>query len=123
MLQYLQQLSYRLRKMLMLLSMHVTSVLFLVRFNNFTLTACMGLYWSYTLLHSSRRSYALLTWLMSYYVKTTLCQGLTQLKVCCLERSVRSQKVCQPFISFERLDGKGMLVHLLRHTVSLPSAF
>ena len=28
----------RLRKMLMLLSMHVTSVLFLVRFNNFTLT-------------------------------------------------------------------------------------
>jgi len=37
-----------LRKMLMLLSVHVTSVLFLVQFNNFTLT--MGLYWSYTLL-------------------------------------------------------------------------
>jgi len=36
------------RKMLMLLSMHVTSVLFLVRFNNFALT--MGFYWSYTLL-------------------------------------------------------------------------
>ena len=38
----------RLRKMLMLLSVHVTSVLFLVRFNNFALT--MGFYWSYTLL-------------------------------------------------------------------------
>ena len=34
--------------MLMLLSMHVTSVLFLVRFKYFTLT--MGFYWSYTLL-------------------------------------------------------------------------
>ena len=39
---------HRLRKMLMLLSMHMTSVLFLVWFNNFTLT--MGFYWSYTLL-------------------------------------------------------------------------
>ena len=29
-------------------NMHVTSVLFLVRFNNFALT--MGFYWSYTLL-------------------------------------------------------------------------
>jgi len=53
MLQYLQQLSYRLRKMLMLLSMHMTSGLFLLRFNNFTLAACMGLYWSYTLLLQS----------------------------------------------------------------------
>ena len=35
-------------KMLMLLSVHVTSVLFLVRFNNFTLT--MGFYRSYMLL-------------------------------------------------------------------------
>jgi len=34
--------------MLMLLSVHVTSVLFLVRFNNFTLT--MSFYWSYMLL-------------------------------------------------------------------------
>jgi len=34
--------------MLMLLSVHVTSVLFLVRFNNFALT--MDFYWSYTLL-------------------------------------------------------------------------
>ena len=34
--------------MLMLLSVHMTSVLFLVRFNNFTLT--MGFYWRYTLL-------------------------------------------------------------------------
>ena len=32
----------------MLLSVHMTSVLFLVWFNNFALT--MGLYWSYTLL-------------------------------------------------------------------------
>ena len=32
----------------MLLSVHVTSVLFLVRFNNFALT--VGFYWSYTLL-------------------------------------------------------------------------
>ena len=32
----------------MLLCVHVTNVLFLVRFNNFTLT--MGFYWSYTLL-------------------------------------------------------------------------
>ena len=38
--------------MLMLLSMHVTSVLFLVWFNNFALT--MGFYWSYTLLYSGR---------------------------------------------------------------------
>ena len=37
--------------MLMLLSMHVTSVLFLVRFNNFALTT--GFYWSYTLLLKS----------------------------------------------------------------------
>ena len=41
--------------MLMLLSVHMTSVLFLVWFNNFTLT--MGFYWSYTLLLQSR-SYA-----------------------------------------------------------------
>jgi len=34
--------------MLMLLSVHVTGILFLVQFNNFTLT--MGFYWSYTLL-------------------------------------------------------------------------
>jgi len=34
--------------MLMLLSVDVTSVLFLVQFNNFTLT--VGFYWSYTLL-------------------------------------------------------------------------
>ena len=34
--------------MLMLLSVHVTSVLFLVQFNNFALT--MGFYWSYTVL-------------------------------------------------------------------------
>ena len=34
--------------MLMLLSVHVTSVLFLVQFNNFALT--MGFYWSYILL-------------------------------------------------------------------------
>ena len=34
--------------MLMLLSVHVTSVLFLVRFNSFALT--VGFYWSYTLL-------------------------------------------------------------------------
>jgi len=34
--------------MLMLLSVHMTSVLFLVQFNNFGLT--MGFYWSYTLL-------------------------------------------------------------------------
>ena len=34
--------------MLMLLSVHMTSVLFLVRFDKFALT--MGLYWSYTLL-------------------------------------------------------------------------
>ena len=74
MLQYLQQLSYRLRKMLMLLSMHMTSGLFLLRFNNFTLAACMGLYWSFTRSYSSRRSDALLTWLMLYHVKTTLCQ-------------------------------------------------
>ena len=33
---------------LMLLSVHVTSVLFLLRFNNFALTT--GFYWSYTLL-------------------------------------------------------------------------
>ena len=33
----------RLRKMLMLLNVHVTSVLFLVRLNNFALT--MGFYW------------------------------------------------------------------------------
>ena len=32
--------------MLMLLSVHVTGILFLVRFNNFTLT--MGFYWSYS---------------------------------------------------------------------------
>jgi len=37
-----------LRKILMLLSVHVTSVLFLVRFNIFALTA--GFYWSYMLL-------------------------------------------------------------------------
>ena len=36
--------------MLMLLSMHVTSVLLLVWFNNFPLT--MGFYWSYTLCSS-----------------------------------------------------------------------
>ena len=41
--------------MLMLLSVHVTSVLFLVQFNNFTLT--VGFYWSLTLV---ARSYALL---------------------------------------------------------------
>ena len=39
---------HRLRKMLMLLCMHVTSVLFIVLVGNFTLT--MGFYWSYTLL-------------------------------------------------------------------------
>jgi len=38
----------RLRKMLMLLSVHVTSVLLLVLAGNFTLT--MGFYWSYMLL-------------------------------------------------------------------------
>ena len=38
----------RLRKMLMLLSMHVTSELSLVLAGNFALT--MGFYWSYTLL-------------------------------------------------------------------------
>ena len=32
--------------LLMLLSVHVTSVLFLVQFNNFVLT--MGFFWSYT---------------------------------------------------------------------------
>ena len=37
--------------MLMLLSVHMTSVLFLVWFNNFTLT--MGFYWSYTFLLQS----------------------------------------------------------------------
>ena len=37
--------------MLMLLSVHVTSVLFLVRFNNFALT--VGFYWSYALLLQS----------------------------------------------------------------------
>ena len=37
-----------LRKMLMLLCMHVTSVLFLVLAGNSALT--MGFYWSYTLL-------------------------------------------------------------------------
>ena len=47
----------------MLLSVHVTSVLFLVWFNNFTLT--MGFYWSYmyTLLLAAC-SYALLAELM-----------------------------------------------------------
>ena len=38
----------RLCKMLMLLCVHVTNVLFLVQFNKFALT--MGFYWSYTLL-------------------------------------------------------------------------
>ena len=38
--------------MLMLLSVYVTSVLFLVWFNNFALT--MGFYWSYTRSYSSR---------------------------------------------------------------------
>ena len=37
--------------LLMLLSAHVTSVLFLVQFNNFVLT--MGFFWSYTLLLKS----------------------------------------------------------------------
>ena len=37
--------------LLMLLSTHVTSVLFLVQFNNFVLT--MGFFWSYTLLLKS----------------------------------------------------------------------
>ena len=40
--------------MFMLLSVHATSILFLVRLNNFTLTT--GFYWSYTV----ARSYALL---------------------------------------------------------------
>ena len=38
----------RLCKMLMLLCMHMTRVLFSVQFNNFALT--MGFYWIYTLL-------------------------------------------------------------------------
>ena len=42
----------------MLESVHVTSVLFLVRFNNFALT--MGFYWSYNTLTLVNRSYALL---------------------------------------------------------------
>ena len=33
-------------KMLMLLSVHMTSILFLIRLNNFTLT--MGFYWNYS---------------------------------------------------------------------------
>ena len=44
--------------MLMLLSVHVSSVLFLVRFNNLALT--MGFYWSYTLLLLVTCSYAVL---------------------------------------------------------------
>jgi len=47
-----------LQKMLMLLSVHVTSVLFLVWFNNFALT--MGFYWSYTLFTLVACSYVLL---------------------------------------------------------------
>ena len=43
--------------MLMLLSVHVTSVLFLVRFNNFALTT--GFYWSLHALTLVARSYAL----------------------------------------------------------------
>ena len=39
------------RILLMLLSAHVTSILFLVRFNTFALTT--GFYWSYTLLLKS----------------------------------------------------------------------
>ena len=44
------------RKMLMLLSVHVTGILFLVQFNNFTLT--MGFYWSYMFLLFERRGKA-----------------------------------------------------------------
>ena len=44
--------------MLMLLSVHVTSVLFLVHFNNFTLT--MDFYWSYMLYNHVARSYVFL---------------------------------------------------------------
>ena len=43
-----RKLEYCKIEMVMLLNVHMTSVLFLVQFNNFTLT--MGFYWSYTLL-------------------------------------------------------------------------
>ena len=49
--------------MLLSISMHVISVLFLVRFNNFALTT--DFYWSYTRLTVVARSYALLVY--NYY--------------------------------------------------------
>ena len=49
----------------MLLSVHVTSVLFLVWFNNFALV--MGFYWSYMFLRTLvARSYALLIYIYIY---------------------------------------------------------
>ena len=50
--------------MLMLLNVHVTSVLFLIWFSDFTLT--MGFHWSYMLLLP--RSYALLVMLVAIYL-------------------------------------------------------
>ena len=48
----------------MLLNVHVTSVLFLIWFSDFTLT--MGFHWSYMLLLP--RSYALLVMLVAIYL-------------------------------------------------------
>ena len=53
--------------MLILLSMDVTSVLFLVQFNNFALTA--GFYWSYTLL----LKLPVLMWSSNVYVCAFAC--------------------------------------------------
>ena len=55
--------------MLKLLSVHVTSVLFLVHFNNFALT--MGFYWSYTLYTLVACSYALLVLHSQYPLGST----------------------------------------------------
>ena len=55
--------------MLRLLSVHVTSVLFLVRFNNFALT--MGFYWSCA--YSSPHSYTLLVMCSVAYFNIMLC--------------------------------------------------
>ena len=57
--------------MLMLLSVHVTSVLFLVRFNNFALT--MGLLLELHALTLVARSYALLHDVMSILLWSTEC--------------------------------------------------
>ena len=59
----------------MLLSLHVTSVLFLVCFNNSTLT--MGFYWSYTLLLQS--SILMRSWYMCMLVCVCKCTWICML--------------------------------------------